>query len=129
MGGKLVGRGNMYAAPHGSSPPSTPARIDCDEWRLLWIPDRDRELGWLAQCFIKLFLPGCCIFGLLEASLGGSGGRYGASAAPLSVDIDCHLASPFPTGLVVPQNRFSQNTSVFPPREIAQEMKLPRKTY
>ena len=35
-----------------------PARIDCDEWRLLWIPDRDRELGgragWrsvLLNCF------------------------------------------------------------------------------
>ena len=112
---------------------SAPAGIDCDEWRLLWIPDRDREVGgragWLALCFIKLFLPGCCIFGLLEASLGGSGWRYEASAAPLSVDIDCHLASPFPTGLVVPQNRFSQKTPQFPPREIAQEMKLPRKTY
>ena len=89
----------------------------------------DGRAGWLAQCFIKLFLPGCCIFGLLEATLGGSGWRYEASAAPLSVDIDCHLASPFPTGLVVPQNRFSQKTPQFPPREIAQEMKLPRKTY
>ena len=25
--------------------PGAPDGIDCDEWRLLWIPDRDRELG------------------------------------------------------------------------------------
>ena len=43
VGENLWCEGNMYAPRFLAS--SAPDGIDCDEWRLLWIPDRDRELG------------------------------------------------------------------------------------
>ena len=122
MGENLWGEGNMYAAAPRFL---APARIDCDEWRLLWIPDRDRELGGRRCVLLNCFFPAAVSLDYWKPRQK----RYEASAATLSVDIDCHLASPFPTGLVAPQNRFSQKTPMFPPFEIAQEMKLPRKTY
>ena len=83
------------------------------------------------QCFIKLFLPGSSIFGLLEASLSGGwlGIWDGCGASSWAVGIDCHLASPFPRGLFDPQNKFSQKPRMGDLQEIAQGRGLSKRTY
>ena len=61
------------------------ARIDCDEWRLLCIPDRDRAMAAAAQCFIKLFLPGRELYFWIIGNLSGGWGSVAVRRLSYSV--------------------------------------------